>query len=165
MRHQYLSPYGPFRAGDGAYVNVVVASDDDWRRFCAAVGREDLLADSRFATMGDRSRNREKLESTLERTIAAEPAETWLERLAAAELPHGRVRSIGEVLEHPQLLARNAFSTGNSEVGELPLVPFPLGGRTGRHVPSLGQHTHEVLSELGYADAEIEHLQAFGAVA
>jgi crotonobetainyl-CoA:carnitine CoA-transferase CaiB-like acyl-CoA transferase len=164
MRHQYLSPYGPFQAADGTYVNVVVASDSDWQRFCVAIGREDLLEDGRFASMAKRSRNRTELERTIEATLATEPAETWLERLAAADLPHGRVRSIEEVLEHPQLLARRAFGQADSPVGPLPLIHFPLTGDRDQPIPGLGQHTRDVLCELGYADAEIEHLQAFGAI-
>ena len=164
MRHQYLSPYGPFRTRDGVYVNVVVASDDDWRRFCGAVGRDDLLNDSRFATMGDRSRNREDLDAAVEVTLASDIAEVWLDRLSSAGLAHGRVRSIREVVEHPQLLERGAFVTGDSPVGRLPLVRFPLSKSPEVRVPGLGEHTREVLSELGYADAEIDHLRLSGAV-
>ena len=152
------------RAGDGRYVNVVVASDADWQRFCAAVGRDDLLNDSRFATMGDRSRNREDLDAAVEVTLASDIAEVWLDRLSSAGLAHGRVRSIREVVEHPQLLERGAFVTGDSPVGRLPLVRFPLSKSPEVRVPGLGEHTREVLSELGYADAEIDHLRLSGAV-
>jgi crotonobetainyl-CoA:carnitine CoA-transferase CaiB-like acyl-CoA transferase len=162
MRHQYLVPYGPFLAGDGRYVNVVVASDLDWRRFCGAVGRPEWTDDARFATSEARKASRALLEGLIEELFATEVAAIWLDRLAEAQLAHGRVRAIGDVVDHPQLRARGMVIEGDSPVGPLPLVRFPLadGGRP--RVPGLGEDTDDVLHELGYDDEAIAGLRADG---
>ncbi len=152
MRHQYLCPYGPYLAGDDRWVSVVVATASDWERFCTlVVGRAEWLADPRFADVGSRRANRSELEPLVEAAFREERAGTWLERLAAANLAHGEVRTIASVLAHPQLLARRMLVEASSPVGALPLVRFPLGSPDAvRHVPALGEHTAEVLAELGY---------------
>jgi itaconate CoA-transferase len=164
MRHQYLSPYGPFRAQDGAYVNIVVASDDDWHRFCTVMEREDLREDPRFTSMASRSRNREELETAVEATIALDTSDAWIERFGALGLPTGRVRSISEVLRHPQLESRGIFATGTSPVGEVPLVRYPQAAQANLHVPGLGEHTHEVLMQIGYSETEIDDLRELKAI-
>jgi crotonobetainyl-CoA:carnitine CoA-transferase CaiB-like acyl-CoA transferase len=160
MRHQYLCPYGPFLASDGRYVNVVVASDPDWRRFCSALRKPEWADDPRFATIPARAKARRELEALIQETIASASSEVWLERLSEAELPHGRVRSIEEVLTHPQLEARGLFIQADSPVGPLPLVRFPLAAMEHTRVPALGEDSKTVLAELGYSQLEIEELHA-----
>jgi crotonobetainyl-CoA:carnitine CoA-transferase CaiB-like acyl-CoA transferase len=160
MRHQYLSPYGPFRAADGKYVSVVVASDADWQRFCDALARADWVTDPAFATVASRSTHRRQLDAIVEEVIAEAPLEHWVERLAQAGLAHGTVRTIAEVVAHPQLIDRGVFVEGDSPVGPLPQIRFPLSETARRDVPGLGEHTDEVLGELGYSAAEIGELRA-----
>lgn len=160
MRHQYLCPYGPFLASDERYVNIVVASDRDWRRFCVAVGHDEWTHDSRFASVAARWGNRECLDRLVAETIRGVSYEEWAERLRAVGLPYGQVRSIAEVLEHPQLAAREMFVEAESPVGPLPHVRFPLGHRERFYIPALGEHTDELLSELGYSQTEIAELHA-----
>jgi itaconate CoA-transferase len=152
MRHQYLCPYGPYLAADGRYVNLAVASPRDWERFVTEVARQPgWLADPRFATIGARRDNRAPLEELIERHIAAEPSAVWLARLRGAGLAHGEVRDIASVVEHPQLRHRRMLARASAPVGELPLIRFPLGPPDRlRHLPGLGEHTGEILAELGY---------------
>jgi itaconate CoA-transferase len=166
MRHQYIAPYGPYRAADDVLVNVVVASAADWARFCTEVAeRPDWLGDPRYATFDDRRANRPALERDVEALIASAPSETWLGRLRAAGLPFGRVRSIGEVVTHPQLLDRHLVVDADSPVGPLPLVRFPLADPAApRRVPGLGEHRDAVLAEAGYSPAEIADLAERGVV-
>jgi itaconate CoA-transferase len=167
MRHQYLVPYGPYLAADRRYVNVVVANEDDWRRFCEnVVGRPEWLQDERFQGVAVRTAHRGQLEPLIDAVMAAEPAQVWLERLEAAGLAYGEVRGIAEVLDHPQLAARDMAVTATSPVGELPLIRFPLApAGAPRHVPGLGEHTDQILLEAGYSPEEIAQLRHQGVVA
>lgn len=166
MRHQFLCPYGPYLAADGRYVNLVVASPRDWERFASEVARRpDWLADSRFATIDARRDNRGLLEDAVERHIASEPAEVWLSRLQAADLAHGEVRDIASALAHPQLRERRMFAQASSPVGDLPLIRFPLGRPDrARRLPGLGEHTAEILAEIGYGPQAVADLTARGVV-
>jgi crotonobetainyl-CoA:carnitine CoA-transferase CaiB-like acyl-CoA transferase len=166
MRHQYLAPYGPYRAADDVLVNVVVASPADWERFCTTVARRpEWLADPRYATIDDRRANRADLEADVEALIASASSETWLRRLREAGLPFGRVRSIAEVVAHPQLEDRRLVVEADSAVGRLPLVRFPLADPDApRHVPALAEHRDEVLAEAGYSPAEVADLARRGVV-
>jgi itaconate CoA-transferase len=164
MRHQYLCPYGPFLARDGRYVNVVVASDAEWPRFCGAVDHPEWAQDPRFATVAARRRARVELDGLVEETIAAAPASVWLQRLTDAGLPCGLVRSIGEVVEHPQLRAREAIVEADSPVGPLPLIRFALAPAARTRLPDLGEDTDAVLDGLGYGAEEIAQLRREGVI-
>jgi len=169
MRHHYVTPYGPYLARDGHYVNLVVASARDWDTFCRQVlRRPDLLDDPRYRTTEGRREHRGELEKTVEDLIAQEDHEVWLERLKAAELPHGKVRGIAEVLAHPQLVARQMIREVESPVGRVPTIasPLHLSGSPARYgrVPGLGEDTAAVLGELGYDAAAVERLRQSGVI-
>ena len=166
MRHQYIAPYGPYLAADGVHVNLVVASSADWERFCTKVARRaEWLDDPRYATIENRRAHRDELERDVEQLIGSEPSETWFTRLSDAGLPFGRVRSIGEVLAHPQLAARQLVVDAESPVGPLPLVRFPLADPDRpRRVPGLAEQRDEILAEAGYSAVEVADLARRGIV-
>jgi itaconate CoA-transferase len=166
MRHQYIAPYGPYLAADQQYVNLVVASPGDWQRFCIEVlERPELLDDPRFASIADRREHRDELERAVESEIARRPAAEWLDRLARAGLPNGCVRTIADVLAHPQAHARLMFVQADGEVGPTPLVRFPLSdARKPRRIPALSEHRAEILAEAGYTIDEVEALAERGVV-
>ncbi|HZR98391.1 MAG TPA: CaiB/BaiF CoA-transferase family protein [Chloroflexota bacterium] len=169
MRHHYVTPYGPYRARNGKYVNLAVASGRDWEVFCRQVlGRPDLLEDPRFATNEGRRTNRSELERTVEELMAQQDADYWLERLRAAELPYGEVRGIAEVLAHPQVAARRMIREVESPVGRVPTIgsALQLSASPARYgpVPALGGDTDAVLADLGYDAADIARLHAQGVV-
>lgn len=164
MRHHYIVPYGPYIAGDGAYVTLAVASPQDWEVFCRKViDRPELLEDPRFRTAPDRRKNRAVLEELVEKIFLERPQEEWLRRLSAAELPHGKLNGIGAVLAHPQVLARKMIREIESPVGTVPVVasPLHLSDSPARldPIPSLGGDTEAILRELGYTAAEIDQFR------
>jgi crotonobetainyl-CoA:carnitine CoA-transferase CaiB-like acyl-CoA transferase len=154
MRHPHFCPYGPFPAGDGRLFGFAVLSDDHWRALCEdVIGRAALLDDGRFSTNEGRVEHRGLLEPLLEEAFAARPAGEWLELLAAARIPCGAVNGIPEVMEHPQLAHNALVATVDSPAGPIPAVgsPFLVDGErpASGAVPRLGEHTNEVLRELG----------------
>ena len=154
MRHPVFCPYGPFPAGDGKLFGFAVLSADHWRALCLEVlDRPELLEDPRFATNESRVEHRALLEPVLEELFAALPASEWLTLLEAARIPCGAVRDVPEVVEHPQLAHNRLVAEVDSPAGRIPVIgsPFLVDGErppTGA-VPGLGEHTEEVLRELG----------------
>jgi crotonobetainyl-CoA:carnitine CoA-transferase CaiB-like acyl-CoA transferase len=146
--HPSLAPYEPFPAADG-YVVVAVANPRLWSRFCAAVGAEALEHDARFATNSDRLENRALLNERIGELFRDQPVDSLIERMTAAGVPCGRVRTIEEVLRDPQLVARQMLvdvAAGHDTV-KVPGNPVKLSDAPVLPVsapPALGQHTREV---------------------
>jgi itaconate CoA-transferase len=164
MRHHYVTPYGPYLASDGVYVNLAVATAQDWEIFCRQViERPDLLEEPRFKTSEARRKNRVALEELIETIFLERPHEEWLHRLKESRLPYGEVKGIAQVLAHPQVIARKMIREMESPVGPVPVIgsPLRLSDSPPRfdRIPGLGQDTEAILRELGYSDAEIENLR------
>jgi crotonobetainyl-CoA:carnitine CoA-transferase CaiB-like acyl-CoA transferase len=151
--HPSIVPYQTFAAADGL-VTVAGANDGLYRRLCEAVGRPDLAEDERYLTNSSRVAHREELVGELERVFASRPADEWVERLERGGVPAGRVRGMLDALEHARTV-----TVDHPAIGRLPLVASPLGPRgETRPPPLLGQHTREVLAELGYDGEQLEAL-------
>jgi itaconate CoA-transferase len=164
MRHHYVCPYGPYMAGDGEYVNLAVASAADWDVFCrVVVQKPELLTDARFATVQDRRKNRAVLEELIETIFLECDHKHWLERLKEAQLPHGIVRGIAQVLAHPQVAARKLLREADSPVGNVPVIanPLKMSASEARYerIPDLGEDTDAVLREAGYNESAIADLR------
>jgi crotonobetainyl-CoA:carnitine CoA-transferase CaiB-like acyl-CoA transferase len=156
-------------AKDGKYVNLSVATQQDWDIFCAqVVERDDLLTDERFADVPARRKNRDVLERLVEEIFLQRDSDEWLERLQKANLGYGRVRDIGEVLDHPQVKARNIIREIDSPVGRIPTIESALrlsdSPIAEGPLPALGADTDAVLREAGYSDNEIKVFHDEGAV-
>jgi itaconate CoA-transferase len=154
MRHPLFCPYGPFPAGDGRLFGFAVLSPDHWRALCLEVlDRPDLFADQRFTTNEARVEHRGLLEPALEEAFAPLPAREWLERLEAARIPCGAVNEVADVAEHPQLAHNRLVVEVDSPAGPIPVIgsPFLVDGERppSGPVPALGEHTEEILREIG----------------
>jgi crotonobetainyl-CoA:carnitine CoA-transferase CaiB-like acyl-CoA transferase len=160
LRHQYITPYGHYLASDGKYFGVAVASPSDWEIFCnGVIERPDLLTDPRFKDTPARRANREELDDILIAIFLEKPSSEWLARLDHVRLPHGKVNGVGEVLSHPQMIAREMIQEIDSPVGRIPVLASPLHLSDSPQrldpMPALGGDTEGVLRDLGYSDADI----------
>jgi itaconate CoA-transferase len=154
MRHPLFCPYGPYPAGDGRLFSLAVLSGEHWQALCLEVlERPDLLEDERYASNESRVAHRGELEGVLEEAFAARAASYWLGRLRGARIPCGEVNDLADVMRHPQLDHNQLVTDVDSSAGRIPTIgnPFVLGGARppAGAVPDLGEHTTEVLAELG----------------
>jgi crotonobetainyl-CoA:carnitine CoA-transferase CaiB-like acyl-CoA transferase len=164
--HPSIAPYQPFRASDG-WIAVAAANDGLFARLCGALGLDELPGDSRFATNAQRVRNRDELMPLLDEAFARRPAEEWVAALDQAGVPAGKIRGVLEALRaaEPATVSVSHPTAGDVELVAPPftLESAPLGRVTAP--PLLGEHTREVLAELGLDASRIADLEARGVVA
>jgi crotonobetainyl-CoA:carnitine CoA-transferase CaiB-like acyl-CoA transferase len=159
----------PYATRDG-YVCALVYTDAQWQRFLLAVGRDELLADARFASFAERSRHIDEVYGELARIFATRGTAEWLALLDAADVPAMPMHDLQSVLDDPQLEASHFFAMVEhpSEGRVRSMRPPPVYSRTPaeplRLAPRHGEHSREVLREAGYDEAEIDALVAAGAV-
>ncbi|WP_300008297.1 CaiB/BaiF CoA-transferase family protein [Pseudonocardia sp.] len=151
--HAAIAPYGTFVAGDGTEVVLAIQNEREWARFCERVLlRADLAADARFSTGARRVAHRPDLHAEIAKVLDGLTGEEVTRRLEDADVAYARRRGLQEVLDHPQLAARDRWRTVDSPVGPLRAVlpPISFAGRTARmdRVPALGEHTDVVLARL-----------------
>jgi crotonobetainyl-CoA:carnitine CoA-transferase CaiB-like acyl-CoA transferase len=151
--HLNIAPYQPLRAKDGLII-VAVANPGLWVRFCEAIEHPEWRDDPRFKTNTDRVANRDALKQALEVVFQRFTVEELTSRFQAKNVPCGRVRSISEALEHPQVAPRDILmAQQHPQIGTIQtLAPVVRLSRTPAEVtlppPTLGEHTKEVLAGL-----------------
>jgi crotonobetainyl-CoA:carnitine CoA-transferase CaiB-like acyl-CoA transferase len=167
--HILTAPYQAFPTADG-WINVGGANQANWERITKAIGMPQLAADARFRSNGDRMRNLGALTPILGERFRSQPSAHWIRELEAAGVPVGPVNRIGDMLADPQVAAREMVvemqhpKAGATKALGLPIKFSETAGDIRRAAPLLGEHTREVLDDLGYCASEIERLQRDGAI-
>ncbi|HKZ07083.1 MAG TPA: CoA transferase [Methylomirabilota bacterium] len=168
-RNPNLTPAEAYRTGDG-YLNVVVLSPDQWERFCGVVGDPVLRSDPRFATNPERLAHHAELKARVEAVLARDSTAEWVARFEKAQIAAGPIYEFDEVFEDPQVRHLGVVAEMDQPgYGRVRMVSFPVRAsatpaRLTRPAPLLGEHTSEVLAELGMSTAEIQRLAAAGAI-
>ena len=167
--HPSITPYQPFKTADDKWIIVGVGSEKLWRAYCRVIDAEStLMADPRYATNSDRNANRPTLLPQLEAVMRQRDAAEWLPLLEAAGIPCGPINAVDEALTDPHVQARRMIVQMEHPVAGLVkslafhgfLSDTPVSYRL--PPPRLGEHTEQVLAELGYDGAAIEKLRATG---
>ncbi|TJY42341.1 CoA transferase [Cohnella pontilimi] len=152
--HATICPYGPFQSSDGKTVFLCIQNEREWVRFCDQVLElPELSADSRFADNSSRVAHRDLLDSIVADNLQSYPAEVILERLDHAKIANARMNTMQEFFEHPQLEARGRWREVITPAGPVQALvpPLTMNGfePVMNPVPSPGQHTEQILAELG----------------
>lgn len=163
-----IAPYQAFATSDG-HVMIAAGNDAIFRRLCRALEVEELAGDPRFLTNPDRAAHREELAGLLEERTRRLTTEELLERTRRHAVPGSAIQDMAQVASHPQVGASGMIAdaahpavAGYRDVS----LPFRMGGARPRGTlppPRVGQHTREVLRELGYGDADVDALVEGGA--
>lgn len=168
-RHPSITPFTTLKTKDG-YVVIAVGNDNLWRKFCEAIGREDLIDDPRFKTNPLRTQNWEELFEILRSVFSQYTTSEALAIIEGAGVPCGPLQDIGQVFHDPHVRQREMIVPVEHPVaGPVWMAGTPLKlsrtpGKIERPAPMLGEHTLEVLLEAGYTEEEVRRLEAEGVV-
>lgn len=162
--HPYSTPMGVLNTADG-FINIGVGGDGQWRALCKALDRPELAASPDYRTMADRFRNRSTLMELLNSIFQTGTSAEWLERLEAVGVPAGPIYKMDEVFADRQVQHVGiAVPCRHPKRGDIRIVGEPIEmSRTPANIVSMtpepGEHTEQVLRELGLGDADIQRLR------
>jgi formyl-CoA transferase/CoA:oxalate CoA-transferase len=162
--HPVIVPYQAFKAKD-VFINIAVGNDQLWERFCKAVSLENVMNYPKFATNAKRVENREEIVKIISDLIVTKDGEEWLKILTDAGIPCGPIYTVDKIFADPQVLHREMVKeldhpkAGKVKVTGIPIKLSDTPGEVETAPPVLGQHTQEVLTELGYNDKDLEKLK------
>jgi formyl-CoA transferase/CoA:oxalate CoA-transferase len=162
--HPVIVPYQAFKAKD-VYINIAVGNDTLWQKFCKAVGLESVMDDPQYATNAKRVENREAIVKIIGDLIVTKMGEEWLTILKDAGVPSGPIYSVDKIFADPQVLHREMMKemdhtkAGKIKVTGIPVKLSDTPGEVKTPPPFLGEHTQEILEELGYSGQDLEKLR------
>lgn len=163
--HPTSIPTGVFKTKDG-HMNLAVAGQEIWKRFAHAMGREDWIDDARYATAPARSDNRDALGDEIDSITGTRTTAEWIDLVNEAGVPAGEINDIGQVFDNPQVGHLGlSHPVTSHERGEIHVVGQPIiMSRTPSTIalppPLAGQHSAEILQEIGYSDSDIDVMKA-----
>ncbi len=167
--HPNIQPQKVYRCRDGDII-LVVGNDGQFMRLCEVIGLAHLASDERFATNGARVRHQAVLQPQIEAALRTADRAVWIERLEAASVPCGPINSVPEVFAEPQVQHREMVRMlAHPTAGEVPQVMSPFrfanaSANSDRPPPVLGQHTEEVLAQIGLSGEAVAALREQGVV-
>ena len=167
--HPVSMPTSAYKTKDG-YVNVAASGDAIWKRFAKAVDKEEWIEREEFKEDTGRSKNRKLLGEEIERVLAGRTSAEWIEMLNEAGVPSGAINSMDQVFADPQVKHIGAAATvKHPQLGDIRIINQAVTltrtpASMARATPELGEHTDEVLADLGYTAAQIDALRANKAV-
>lgn len=159
----------PYKTRDG-YLCVLPYTTPQWLRFFKMIGRDDLANDKKLADPVERSKRFQELYALIDKAMPERTTDEWVAALIEADIMFGKVNTPDDLLKDPHLEQLNMFPVVDHPTeGKLRLLGFPIEmtetPNTLRHLPpNLGQHSREVLAELGYSAADLDQLQERGAI-
>ena len=168
--HPTLVPYQAFMGKDGKYFNVAVGSDRLWDRFCEGINRMDLHEDPDYASNGVRVNNRSRLVPLLQEYFLTRDADDWVADLQAVSVPAGPINDLADVFNDEQVLHREMLlEMPHSTLGKIKQTGLPIKfsdtpGGLDKPPPLLGEHNHQILTGLGYSDADVEQMAVSGVI-
>jgi crotonobetainyl-CoA:carnitine CoA-transferase CaiB-like acyl-CoA transferase len=167
--HPTSIPTGVFPTADG-HINIAVAGQVIWQRFCEAIGQNELADHPSYALASDRSKNRNELNAAIAEVTRRQPSAHWIDLLNEVGVPCGPINTIDQVFADPQIRHLGmAQPVRSHERGDTELLGQPVGlSRTPSRIsmppPLMGEHSDEILAELGYDDAKIAALREAGVI-
>ena len=170
VEHPPTGAFGVYAGADGARFTLAAIEDQFWAELCAVVGRQDWLADPRFVDDAGRRRHAAEIGSGLAEAFAAQPTAHWLHRLEQAGVPSGAVNDLSQASQDPYAVGRELVAfTNQDDVGAVTQVLFParfseIPRAPISRGPTPGEHTDDLLAELGYDAKQRAALRGDGAV-